>query len=209
MGSNGNCSKCKVLISSQINNINNNLPNSNEKKWLSAEEIKDGFRLACQYILHEDSTIIIPASASIKEKDFSNVEKLKTGLLDDNFRTESSSIKKYYLNIDPPTLEDQRSDWARVKDELNRSTGFTGESWNISPHLLRNIPELLKENNYSITMAIHKDSVLAIEGGDTRGEMYGVVFDIGTTTLAGYLVDLHTYKMLLLQACNNPVYSRL
>ena len=40
------------------------------------------------------------------------------------------------------------------------------------------------------------DELIGIEAGDTSREAYGIAFDIGTTTVAGYLVDLGRGKVL-------------
>jgi len=62
-GGKGNCGKCKVLVSPQVSP-----PNTNEQNWLTREEIKKGFRLACQTHLSQDTTISIPAYAPGSEE---------------------------------------------------------------------------------------------------------------------------------------------
>jgi len=38
------------------------------------------------------------------------------------------------------------------------------------------------------------EELLAVEAGDTREQAYGIAFDIGTTTVVGYLIDLFSGK---------------
>jgi len=45
---------------------------------------------------------------------------------------------------------------------------------------------------------------MAVEAGDTRDKLYGIAFDIGTTTIVGYLIHITTFKELGVEACENP-----
>jgi uncharacterized 2Fe-2S/4Fe-4S cluster protein (DUF4445 family) len=51
---------------------------------------------------------------------------------------------------------------------------------------------------------LSKDNIIAIEPGDTRKDIYGVAFDIGTTTIAGYLLNLSTFQTIAVEASDNP-----
>lgn len=68
----------------------------------------------------------------------------------------------------------------------------------------------IKENypcemvNGDPTFVYFNKELIGIEEGDTRGEAYGVAFDIGTTTIVAYLVDLITGKVLSKISDYNP-----
>lgn len=50
-----------------------------------------------------------------------------------------------------------------------------------------------------------KDAVQSVSGfKHDKREGYGIVFDIGTTTIAGYLLDLQTGECLCAESCSNP-----
>lgn len=40
-----------------------------------------------------------------------------------------------------------------------------------------------------VTVVLRNHTLIAIEPGDTTAWMYGVAFDVGTTTVVGYLLD--------------------
>ncbi|MDD3655779.1 MAG: ASKHA domain-containing protein [Atribacterota bacterium] len=205
-GGKGSCGKCKVIVSSE--GLDSDLLNSNEQKWISEEEIKKGFRLACQCYLYQNSTIIIPPSLLIKEDD-SKIKirnKAKSRLFSHEIKS-IVSIKKVFLRLNKPTLSDQRSYWNRIKDELNKVNTTYSQSWEIPTDILSNISQLLRDNDYCITLVLFKNKVIAIEAGDTSKELYGVAFDIGTTTIAGYLVDLATFREITAEACANPQFE--
>jgi len=51
---------------------------------------------------------------------------------------------------------------------------------------------------------LHNNEIINVEKGDTTKNSYGIAFDIGTTTVAGYLVDLNTGEELSAVAKANP-----
>jgi uncharacterized 2Fe-2S/4Fe-4S cluster protein (DUF4445 family) len=197
-GGKGNCGKCKVLVFPQ-----DSTPNKNEQNWLTEEEIKKGFRLACQTYLSQDTTITVPAYAPGSEEVPIINGKIKFHLLNDDFQP-IPPIKKIYLKLMPPTLQDQRSDWSRIKSELENQSQGNYHRWKIPIDILARIPSLLRGNDFQITLVLFKDTVISVEAGDTRNEVYGIAFDIGTTTIAGYLLNLSTFEEIAIGASDNP-----
>ncbi len=197
-GGKGNCGKCKVLVSPQVS-----MPNKNEQNWLTEEEIKKGFRLACQTHLRQDTTITVPTYIPGNE-DYSIINgKIKSHLLNDDFKP-ISQIKKIYIKLIPPTLPDQRSDWSRIKSELEKQSQGNYHNLKVPIDILAKIPNLLRDNDFQATLVLFKDTVISIEAGDTRNKLYGIAFDIGTTTIAGYLLNLVTFKEIAIEASDNP-----
>jgi len=110
-GGKGICGKCKILVTKGINPIT-----SIEEKFLSEEEIRKGFRLACQAKLFKDSIIEIPSEIRLDFKRvFSSNSKGDIHRTKNNFSLESN-LKKVFLDLQKPSLDDQRSDWERIKD---------------------------------------------------------------------------------------------
>ncbi len=198
-GGEGTCGKCKVFIKEGI-------PAANliEKSFLTEEEIKKGYRLACQAKLFQDAIIEIPSEIRL---DFNIVmssnSKGDIHPARNNFSLDSN-LKKISLDLKKPSLEDQRADWERIKDELS-SKKLRGVS-NLKIHLplLKKIPVLIREADFKVTVTILNNEMIDIEKGDTTKSSYGIAFDIGTTTVAGYLIDLRTGKELFAVAKTNP-----
>ena len=59
-----------------------------------------------------------------------------------------------------------------------------------------------KRAPFTIVTRFHE--VMTVESGDTRDQLYGMAFDIGTTTVAGYLVDLNKGSTLATVSTLNP-----
>ncbi|MCF6097814.1 ASKHA domain-containing protein [Thermovorax subterraneus] len=163
-GGMGKCKKCKVRI------IRAN----------SSEEV-----LACQFKVVEDVTVEIPKKEQKYEILSEGVER-KIAL--------DPLVKKRYIELPVPSLEDNRDDWKRL------------DNIGLKPNLriLRELPEILRKSNFKVTVSTWNDEVLTIERGDTSRELLGMAFDIGTTTIAGYLINLSTGSEIARVSALNP-----
>lgn len=61
---------------------------------------------------------------------------------------------------------------------------------------MQHLPKTLRDSGFNITVVFAGNQLLDVEPGDTWGTGYGFVFDIGTTTIAGYLIDLYSGDVL-------------
>ena len=198
-GGKGICGKCKVLVNKGIT-----AATSIEKELLPEEEIKKGFRLACQTKIFKDTVIEIPSEIRLYfKRAFSSNLKGDTNRIKNNFSIDSN-FKKVFLDLKKPSLDDQRADWERIKDELSSKKIENIYDLKTSLEILKKIPVLIRKANFKITVTVENDEIIDIEKGDTVKSSYGIAFDIGTTTVAGYLVDLNTGEELSTVAKTNP-----
>ena len=58
--------------------------------------------------------------------------------------------------------------------------------------------------DYDVTAVTYGDELIAIQSGDTSQACYGIAFDLGTTTVVGYLMDLTTRLGNGGCGCNEP-----
>lgn len=168
----GNCGKCKVKI------INKNIPcSSQDIKHISKKNLDEGYRLSCTLKVNDDLEVIISSS-----KDDMAVlvdgskEKLEV----------NSIIKKENVIIDKPSLEDQRSIHKRFIDSLKIKDLY------IDFKFLSNIEEILKNENYNVNAIIYDNKLLDIQGRAKSNDSLGLAIDIGTTTIAMYMLNLIT-----------------
>ncbi len=198
-GGKGTCGKCKILIKKGISTAT-----LIEKNLLSEEEIKKGFRLACQAKLFQDSIIEVPSEIRLDFKRvFSSNSKGDIHRTKNNFSLESN-LKKVFLDLEKPSLDDQRSDWERIKDGLSLKKIENISNLKISLQILKKIPILIRKSDFKITVTICNDEIIDLESGNTAKKSYGIAFDIGTTTVVGYLIDLGSGEELSAVAKTNP-----
>ncbi|GAB4112450.1 MAG: ASKHA domain-containing protein [Candidatus Caldatribacteriota bacterium] len=188
-GGKGICGKCKILIKSGITNLS-----ELEKKLISPQEIEKGFRLACQTRIFYPCEIKIPSEIRLNlQPVLSPLQKGERKGYKKNFPLEPET-EKFFLVLAKPVLNDQRSDWERILEELSKRRGKNYSAPQISLSLLKKIPSLIREADFKITITICHNEIIAVEKGDTTSKMYGIAFDVGTTTVVGYLIDLKNGK---------------
>jgi len=198
-GGKGLCGKCKILVKEGLST-----PNDTEKNLLTETDISQGFRLACQTRPVSDIVIEIPLESRLDFK-MAYLSSLKGEVYPVAPGSSlKSDFKKIFLSLKKPALTDQRSDWERIKGELfSRETdAFRTVKMNID--ILKQIPGIMREADYNITVTLCDQELIDVEKGNTVKEAFGLAFDIGTTTVAGYLLDLVNGTELSVVARANP-----
>lgn len=183
-GGKGLCGKCKVRIADHAYT-------EAEKKFLTQNEINQGIHLACQVTIDKDMTVDVPQESVVKKQRILIEGYTRTVTLDPN-------VKKIFLKLTQPTLQDNRADVERIKDSIEH------EIAKVSTEALQNIPLILRDSDFEATFILLGDELVGCEKGDTTQKSYGIAFDIGTTTVVGYLLDLNTGEQAAVCARMNP-----
>ncbi len=102
-------------------------------------------------------------------------------------------VKKIYLEIEPPCLNDNQGDVDRIKNNIMKQLPHLKDVY-ISLHLLRSLPSICRTSNWKVTVTLHEHEKCAcminiIPGQDTHN-YWGLAADIGTTSIVLYLIDL-------------------
>jgi uncharacterized 2Fe-2S/4Fe-4S cluster protein (DUF4445 family) len=185
-GGAGVCGKCRVRIASGACP-----PGEADRKAFTADQLRDGWRLACQTSICEPSVIHIP-----QESLFADQHQILTESHTGAAQEVLPAVRKVYVQLPPPTLEENEADLLR----LERRLGPLKASLN----LLRQLPGLLRRNGFAGTAVITDHHLIDFEPLDTTSQCYGAAFDIGTTTLVGCLLDLTRGEELAVASAVNP-----
>ena len=190
-GGNQTCGKCKVIIES--GEVEGGI---SEK--LSEGEIEKGYRLACAAKIKSDLVVRIPVESQLSDKRVLRDAVSKRLIIAEQLKTLAQKyifsplLKKYYLQLPEPTLEDHIDDWARIKRGLKQEYGFPDCS--ISFSCLKALPELLRRAKFKVTLTLRQDTempeVVNVEEGDQTKEHFALAVDIGTTSVYVRLIDL-------------------
>src|SRR5437660_3942471 len=98
------------------------------------------------------------------------------------------NVRKVFVELNEPSLEDQRSDIERLRDALTAE----GSAMRAFSQSLRALPATLRAAEFKVTAVLGGDQLITVEAGDTRDQSYGIAFDLGTTTVVGTLMNLRT-----------------
>jgi uncharacterized 2Fe-2S/4Fe-4S cluster protein (DUF4445 family) len=212
----GVCGKCKVQVMGALAASTSASGESAghlelyaaEWQHLSLEEIQQGYRLACQVVLQEDVQVRI--SSEFREVLRKTIDITSTG--NGSKFPLCPLVRKAFLVLPEPTLEDRLGDWERMErglvekgflprpDQMERGLQLDGA-------VLQELPRVLRVNNYQVTAVLYDSKLIAVEAGDTTASSYGIALDIGTTTMVGGLIDLATGEQLAVTSRTNPQRS--
>jgi uncharacterized 2Fe-2S/4Fe-4S cluster protein (DUF4445 family) len=172
-GGRGTCGKCGVRIVS--GHAERTLA---DYRHLSAT-LDEGWRLSCQALVSEDTVCEVPRLMRTPKAATMGVGRFV--LLEPN-------VRKLLLELEEPSLEDARSHLRRVHDAL----AAEGLEVSHEPAILPRLALVLEEDVTTLTATVVGDHLVDVEPGDTREQLFGVSFDIGTTTVVATLVDLRS-----------------
>ncbi len=195
----GVCGKCRIrFLKGWVPS-----PTAEEQRHLTADELSAGWRLACQHILDNDAVLWVPeeSRASIAQILVTAVER-GTEL--------QPAVRRLTVTVPPASVSDERSDVQRLIDALQQQHGVRLHPSAFPLPVLRSVPTVLRQSP-TVGVVLHMPSptdeptVIAVQTTEEATRpLLGMAFDIGTTTLVGYLVDLATGEELAWAARLNP-----
>ena len=195
-GGRGLCGKCRIIIR-EGRELLSDLAES-EARFLSNTEISDGYRLACETMVKSpgDLVIEIPRESQVRRQRLSVL-----GLEREVPRT--PIVRKYVVQVPKPTLDDATADLECLLNSLKPTHGL--HSLSVSYEALKKLPEILRSGKWTVTATVRDaEEIMDVDPGDTSEKRYGFAVDIGTTKLAGYLVDLGNGSVLATTSMTNP-----
>lgn len=190
------CGKCRVRFSE-----NPPPPSESDIRFIGSEEIASGWRLGCRVRFTADAEVWIPADSLLGVE-----HQIQSASTTENRYKAESNIRKVFLKLPQPTLEDNLADLMRVERALRERAALREDDDGLDapPSVLRTLGQRLREANFSGTATLRGNMLLQFEKGDTVGDSYTVAFDIGTTTLVGSLMRLDTGEELAVAPEVNP-----
>lgn len=187
-GGDGWCHGCKIrVVEGKLSPVT-----INEEAALTPEQLKAGYRLACQAEPLSHVKIDIPPE-SLATQQRLQVEGQDAGTEVDPV------VVQVDITVPAATLHDLRADTLRVKDAL-AAAGHPNVHFPLP--ILQALSPRLRQQGWSARLGIREGEVVAFAPAGTR--LVGLAVDVGTTKLAGYLVDLATGETLAKGGAPNP-----
>jgi uncharacterized 2Fe-2S/4Fe-4S cluster protein (DUF4445 family) len=171
-GGHGTCKKCKVRI------VDGSVPvQSLDRRAFSQEQLDDGWRLACVTKTGGDLVVDVPPLTTRPKAATFGVG--RQVIL-------RPAVQKRFMQLDEPSLTDQRTDSQRVFDELDDL------ELTVDLEVYRTLGQTLRQSDFNVTAVVVDDRLIAVEPGDTTTRSFGLAFDLGTTTVVANLMDITT-----------------
>ncbi|HEX7297520.1 MAG TPA: ASKHA domain-containing protein [Solirubrobacteraceae bacterium] len=182
-GGHGTCRKCKVQV------LRGDVPVSPlDPRAFSPQELSEGWRLACRAPAREDVVVNVPPLQTRPKAALVGVG--RHVIL-------RPAVQKRYVELEEPTMEDQRSDLQRLLDAID----------DLEPHVglavVRKLGTVLRAAQFKVTAVIVDEEMIDVEPGDTTGRRHALAFDLGTTTVVATLLDLEAGQPVAVQSMLN------
>ena len=201
-GGEGVCGKCRVII-------REGEVEGESTEYLTRDEIRRGYVLACQVVPRSDLVLEVPAESRLagyegigrdseRFRDFAHrgAERPPTEL--------APVVEKFFLDLPEPTLDNPTADQERLLEAVcKKRPGPIQMGLKITcelPQVLRRLDASRSSWNWkwdgrvTATVAMRGDvnEVLYVDPGDTSDRSFGLALDVGTTTVVAHLMDLTT-----------------
>ncbi len=217
-GGQGRCGRCKVVITR----------GEAERKTtvrLTATELEQGYALACQTRVQGDLEVFVPPIEEVivrrlpTERGAERAYELPAAC----DWAAKPTLRKVHLQIEPPSLLDNTTDFERVSRELARQ--YDIRNLTVALPTLRRLARALRDADWDVTLTLEMSTwtspdgpprLLDVAPGDQTQTLYGIAVDIGTTSNVVYLVDMVAGRVVdtasaynLQISCGEDVISRI
>jgi len=219
-GGEGTCGMCLVKVVEGLPEAARRLGGN-----VAPKRRREGYVPACRTVVEGDLTVEVPDFSRLVQHRVL-VEKLRSGEVLAEQETDlvgrfglDPLLRRVTLQLDPPTLTENASDWARLGAALRREAGLPGLTIGADLDVLARLPGALRQGGWEVTLWLRgwadalaaaqaggrpgngsskaafsdvpaKVQVVDVAPGHPNGGNLGLAIDIGTTSVVTDLVDL-------------------
>ena len=185
-GGAGTCGKCRVEVAQGASD-----PSDADRRTFSKTELQQGWRLACQNSVTGDMVIHVPGASLFGDRHQIAHDSTVGGPAE-----VQPAIRKVYVELAAPTLEDARPDLLRLEERIG--------VFRVDVATLRQVPKQLRGQGFKGTAVLSDRQLIDFEEGDTTELCFGIAVDIGTTTIVASLLDLCSGREMAVVSRMNP-----
>jgi uncharacterized 2Fe-2S/4Fe-4S cluster protein (DUF4445 family) len=189
-GGKGHCGQCRVIVL----NGKVSAPSSTEKSFINPSDLERGVRLACQCVALDSARVeILPESMSAAADLQITGGDVRVSL--------DPPVRRMTVRLQPTTRQYPFSLWRQIEDQLTASHGV--RDLRVAPHLIREHDPTATDTTLDVILRGCEVTGL-YPAEDSNAPLLGMAVDLGTTKIAGYLVDLESGALLASEGVMNP-----
>ena len=202
-GGRGLCGRCQVTPSfGEFAKWNITSTAQALNPWTQSEDnykgrraITSGNRLGCQAIVRSGVVIDVPTDSQVHRP----VVRKKINL---EGLTVDPMITARYVEVPKQSLGDEQALCDLLAESLESDWGIAEAT--VDARVLPDLGRTITDGERGLTAIVHSDgTVMAVRPGFDEA-VYGVAIDVGSTTIAGYLVDLASGDVVAHAGAMNP-----
>ena len=202
-GGRGICGRCAVTpafgsfakhgITSSPDHLTQ--PNAVETEYREVSGLADDRRLSCTACVLGDLVVDVPPESQVHR------QVVRKELAARAFEMDPV-LRLHTVDVTEPDIATPTGDLGRLFDALQSEWGLTDLHADL--HVIQSLQKTLTDGKYRVTVAVHSGhDVIAIWPG-YNDRAYGVAIDVGSTTIAGHLVDLGDGSVIASAGVMNP-----
>ncbi len=174
--------------------------NAVEERYDRVRGLKPGRRLGCQACIMGDVVLDVPPESQVHRQVIRKSAAERVMAMD-------PATRLYYVEVAEPDMHDPTGDFQRLAAALENQWQISGISADLK--VLRELQKGLRKGDWKVTLAVHRDQtgrtrLIDLWPGFRDAPLYGLAIDLGSTTIAGHLVDLTDGRVLASSGLMNP-----
>ncbi len=204
-GRRGICSKCQIAPSFgthakhgiTVDEAALSPVNAVEERYERVRGLKPGRRLGCQAEIMGDVVIDVPAESQVHKQVVRKRAEARAIALD-------PAVRLHYVEVEAPDMHAPTGDLERLLAVLKAEMELDSLGFDFA--LLPVLQKILRAGKWAVTAAVSLQgapTVIALWPG-FQDKAYGLAVDIGSTTIAGHLVDLASGEVVASNGLMNP-----
>ena len=205
-GGRGLCGRCQVEvvdgefskhgITSRADHLSE--ADTTEAPYRKRGVLADNRRLSCAAKVMGDLVVDVPTEFAVNRQIVRKRAEIRAIEMD-------AATRLVTVQVPEPDMEHPLGDADRMLAAIEATGEFRGVA--LDPRLQPRVQPVLRAGHWTVTAAVHQDvdrpEVVALWPG-VQARLYGLAFDIGSTTIAGHLVDLFTGRAVASAGTANP-----
>ena len=208
-GGRGICSKCQITPSyGEFSKHGVTVADGALSEWNKVEErykskrgLIDGRRLGCQAQVQGDVVIDVPPESQVHKQVVRKRVEARDIIMD-------PATKLFYVEVEEPDMHKPSGDLERLQEALYKQWGIANVIGDLRS--LQMLQKALRDGDWKVTCAIYQGAgltaprIMQVWPGFYEGSIYGLAFDVGSTTIACHMCDLQSGEVLASSGLMNP-----
>ena len=202
-GGRGLCGRCQIHVAEGmfakhgIRSAQDHVTASGEVevRYRARKGMPEDRRLGCQAHILSDVVVDVPAESQVHKQVVRKRAEVRAIALD-------PVVRLHYVEVAPPDMHAQRGDLERLQEALAAQWQIGALACDLA--VLQGLQPALRAGDWKVTVAIEaSERLIGIWPGFVE-RAFGLAIDVGSTTIAGHLCDLHSGEVLASGGLMNP-----
>jgi uncharacterized 2Fe-2S/4Fe-4S cluster protein (DUF4445 family) len=166
-----------------------------EAEYRDTKGLAHDRRLSCTAHVRGDVVIDVPPESQVYR------QVVRKGIDVRDFHLDPV-VRLHYVEVEPPQLASPSGDLHRLGVALEREWDLHDLETDLQ--VIRALQPALEAGRFAVTVAVHDGRTITGIWPGLHDIAYGVAIDVGSTTIAGHLVNLATGEVLASSGVMNP-----